>query len=106
MKKRLWILLPYILVLAVDFYLLPLLVRDTGTAMLFMLLVMPFTAFACALICSARHGFVWPLPVITAVLFAPSLFLYYNASAWVYIPTYAVVVLVGNMIGKAFHQKR
>ena len=36
---------PYLAVLAADFYLLPLLIRGTGSAMLFLLAVMPLAAF-------------------------------------------------------------
>ena len=39
---------PYLAVLAADFYLLPLLIRGTGSAMLFLLAVMPLAAFAAA----------------------------------------------------------
>ena len=45
MKKKLLTLLPYLAALAADFYLLPLLARDTGSAMLLMLIVMPLAAF-------------------------------------------------------------
>ena len=45
MKKRFLPLLPYLAVLTAVFYLLPLLMRDTGSAMFLMLCVMPLAAF-------------------------------------------------------------
>ena len=50
-------LLPYGLVLAADFYLLPLCMRNTGSAMLLLLCVMPLTAFAVGVLCGVRRGF-------------------------------------------------
>ena len=44
MRSKLLPLLPYVLALCVDFYLLPLLMRDTGAAMFLMLCVMPLAA--------------------------------------------------------------
>ena len=41
MQKKLTALLPYVVILGLDFYLLPLLAGDTGPAMLLMLCVMP-----------------------------------------------------------------
>jgi hypothetical protein len=41
-----------------------------------------------------------------AILFAPTIFIFYNTSAWVYIITYAIVALVGNGIGRIFYRKR
>ena len=85
MKRKLQTLLPYAAVLAADFYLLPLLAKDTG---------------------GVRQGFSL-LPAVTAlVLFAPTIFIHYNTTAWVYAPAYGVIVLIGNTIGRLFYQKR
>ncbi len=106
MKNRLTALAPYILALAVNFYLLPLLMRDTGTAMLLMLCVMPLAAFVTALACGMRRGFSPLLPAAAFVLFLPTIFIHYNSSAWVYAVAYAVVVLAGNGVGLIFYGKR
>lgn len=106
MKNRLTALAPYILALAVNFYLLPLLMRDTGTAMLLMLCVMPLAAFVTALACGMRRGFSPLLPAAAFVLFLPTIFIHYNSSAWVYAVAYAVIVLAGNGVGLIFYGKR
>ncbi len=106
MKEKLPVLAPYGAVLAADFYLLPLLMRDTGGAMLLMLAVMPLVALVTAVVCGLRHGFQPLLPLAAAVLFLPAVFLFYNPSAWVYAPFYGVVVLLGNLLGRAFSRKR
>jgi hypothetical protein len=106
MKAKLLNMLPYLLVLAVDFYLLPLLAQNTGAAMLLMLCVMPLVALVIGVAYGLRRGFSIWLAVIALLLFIPTIFIYYNASAWVYPLFYALLVLVGNLIGRLFYMKR
>lgn len=103
---KLRVLLPYLAVLAADFLLLPLLIRDTGTAMVLMLCVMPFIAFAAGVICGVRRGICPLLPAAAVVLFLPAIPLYYNLTAWVYAPAYGVAVLLGNCLGRVFYGRR
>lgn len=95
---------PYVAVLAADFYILPWLIRDTGGAMLLMLFVMPLIALACAVVYGARLGFDFILPVIAMILFAPTILIHYNSSAWPYIIVYGGIVLAGIGIGRIFHR--
>ena len=106
MKKRLAVLPPYLLVLAADFYLLPLLMRDTGGAMVIMLCVMPVIAFICGMIHGMRRGFCVLLPLVALVLFLPAVWIYYNVTAWVYAPAYGAVVLAGMGAGRLFYGRR
>lgn len=99
-------LLLYAIPLAADFYLLPLLIQDTGSAMLPLLVVMPLLTLITGLVYGLRHGFSFLPALLAGVLFLPSLFLYYNASAWVYAPLYALITLLGVGLGRLFHQKR
>ena len=106
MKKKIIPLIIYFVALAIDFYLIPLLIMDTGTAMLFMLCVIPFIAFICSMIYGVRCGLNILLPVLAAIIFTPTLFIFYNSSAWVYIPAYAIITLIGNCVGRIFYKKR
>lgn len=106
MREKLRGLTPYLAALGLDFYLLPVLIRDTGLAMLLMLCVMPLVAFGVGLVYGLRRGFGLWLPVLAALTFVPAIFIYYNASAWVYAPAYGVIVLAGNLIGRIFYGKR
>ena len=100
MKKRLIALAPYFIALGLNFYLLPLLMRDTGTAMVLM------AAFVTAVDCGVRRGFTPLLPLGAAVLFLPTVFIHYNATAWVYSAAYGIVVLAGVGLGGLFYRKR
>lgn len=99
-------MLPYLIILGLDFYLLPFLMRNTGAAMLIMLCIMPLLAFVTALVYGVRQGFNFWLPLAALLLFVPTIFIHYNASAWVYAPVYAVIVLLGNALGRAFWGKK
>ena len=105
MKKKFFGLIPYAAVLALNYYVVPLLIRDTGSAIFVLLMGIPLITFLCAVGYGARRGFDGLLPVAAAVLFVPTLFLYYNASAWIYTVVYAAVALAGNGIGRIFYKK-
>ena len=75
MQKKLTALLPYVVILGLDFYLLPLLAGDTGPAMLLMLCVMPLAALISALVCGMRTGFGLILPAAALLLFIPTIFI-------------------------------
>lgn len=106
MKKKIIPYVIYAVVLALAFYLLPLLIQDTGSAMFVLLLVAPALTFIASLIFGVRQGFSVILPLLVAVLFVPTLFIFYNESAWVYIIAYAVVALIGNAIGRIFYKQK
>ena len=93
---------PYLIVNVVAFYLFPIIIKDTGSAMIIMLAGIPLICLATAIVFGVKNSFQWLYPVIVALLFAPTIFIFYNSTAWVYIIAYGVVALVGNFIGKLF----
>lgn len=104
MKKKCCTIIAYLIVLAVIDYVFPLLIRDTGSGMFLMLLVMPLLTLLNAVIYGIMQGFHPWIAVITAIFFVPAIFLFYNTSAWIYIVIYAVIALAGNGLGSAFHK--
>jgi len=102
-------LTPRILILIgtiVLFYALPFFTQDTGMAMSMLLGIMPLTVFVLAVVHGAyyKNSFFYVLAV--GVLFLPTLWIYYNESAWVYIPGYMGIALLGWLMGKFFLAKR
>ena len=73
--------------------------------MLMMLIIMPVLTFVCTVIYGMRHGFDFILPILAIILFTPTIFIFYNLSAWIYIVIYAVIAFIGNGIGKIFYKK-
>ena len=99
----------YVVLLLVDFYLLPLLIRntgDTGAGIFLLLIMMPSLVFLGAVIYGLRCGLHWFLPLAAAVLFLPSIFLFYNESAWIYSVIYGAIAAAGNGVGRIFYHKR
>ncbi len=95
-------MLPYLIINIIAFYLMPIIIKDTGTAMGVMLILLPLICFITSLIYGIKHSFNIIYPIIVALLFAPTIFIYYNSTASVYIVGYGIISLVGNFIGKIF----
>lgn len=95
-------MLPYLIVIILDFYLLPLLIKDTGTAMLTLLVAVPLICGVCAVFYGARNGFNLLFCTLVMILYLPTIFIFYNSSAWVYIIGYGIVAIVGNAVGMLF----
>ena len=92
--------------LLLSYYVLPFLGQDTGSFMLLLLIVLPAATFLAALHDGNRHGFRLQIPLLAGILFTPTVFLYYNSSAWVYIPAYSLMALAGSLLGRAMHNRR
>ena len=102
MKKS----LPYVLLLLLDFYLLPVWIRDTGSAILMLLCIIPIGCFIGSVLYGFRRGIGLYYPLLVAALFVPSLFLYYNISAWVYLVVYGILAFLGEALGSFLSAKR
>lgn len=97
---------PWLAVTVLAFYLLPLVIRDTGAGMLVLLAILPAVCFISGFVLGLRSGIKLPYVVLTGLLFVPTLWLYYNSSAWVYAPAYAVIALAGNGLGALLNRMR
>jgi hypothetical protein len=98
-------MLPYLAVILADFYLLPVLIRSFAAAILILLIAIPLICFVCSAVFGAKHSFhIW-YAVLVAALFVPSVFIFYNATAWPYAVGYGVAALAGNAIGSSFSKK-
>lgn len=98
-------MLPYLILVALTFYLLPLLIQDTGSAMLILLIGIPVICFIVSFIYGLKNSFHWLFPVLIMLLFAPSIVIFYNDSAMIYIPAYGVISLIGNFAGSLVHKR-
>jgi hypothetical protein len=92
-------MLPYLFVNAMAFYLLPIVIKDTGSAMAILLIVLPLICFVTALVYGAKNSFNLLYTIAVSLLFVPTIYIFFNPTAWVYIVAYGVIVLAGNYIG-------
>ena len=94
--KKNWI--NYFIIL-IAFYIVPMLIKDTGSGM-FILLIVCLITLITSLIYGLRNTVDFIYPLIVAILFIPTLFIYYNISAWVYIIAYSLIAFIGELLGK------
>ena len=91
----------YSTILIIVFYLLPLLFKG-GIAFLFLL--NPLTVLICSIVFGKDNKLYFILPIISALLFLPSIFIFYNESAWIYGLFYAIISLIGSFIGNKLNK--
>ena len=75
---------------------------DTGSAMIVLLAILPMFCLFVAVIYVSLNLFhiVYPL------LVAPTIWIFFNESARVYIPAYRTITLIGNLIGADIYKSR
>ena len=100
--KKNWI---YYFIILIAFYIVPMLIKDTGSGMFILLIVIPLITLITSLIYGLINTVDFIYPLIVAILFIPTLFIYYNISAWVYIIAYSLIALIGELLGKTLQRK-
>lgn len=81
------------------FYLLTLLMKDTGSAMFILLFAIPVITFVNAIICGKKNSFDILYPILVMVIFVPYVLIYMNESATIYIFIYGAISLMGLIVG-------
>lgn len=105
MSRNLKAMAPYLSIWLITFYLLPLLIKDTGSAMFMLLLVTPFIFLISGFFLGNRHGFRWFDPVILFFLGIPTLWIYYNESALIYFLIDPLLLMLGSYLGSLRRKK-
>ena len=81
------------------FYLLTLLMKDTGSAMFILLFAIPVITFVNAILCGRKNSFDLLYPLLVMVIFVPYVIMYMNESATIYIFIYGAISLIGCFVG-------
>lgn len=100
--KKNWI---FYFIILIAFYLVPMLIKDTGSGMIILLVVIPLITFITSLMYGLKNTFDFFYPLLVAILFIPTLFIYYNTSAWIYIIAYSMIAVIGELLGKTLQKK-
>lgn len=90
---------PYLLVVIFAFYLLPFLIKDTGSGLFVLLILIPALCLTTSMIYGVKNPFHWRYPLMIMGLFIPTLFIFYNTSAAIYIPIYGMISFAGSFLG-------
>ena len=89
----------YLMVIMLAFYVLPVLINDTGTGIFFLLILTPIICFVTSIIYGIRHSFNLIFLLLIMALFIPTIFIFYNESAAVYVLIYGINAVIGNLLG-------
>ena len=89
----------YLIVIILAFYVLPAFINDTGSGIFFLLILIPIICFLTSLIYGIRHSFNLIFLLINMALFIPTIFIFYNESAAVYVLIYGIIATIGNLLG-------
>lgn len=99
-------MLPYLLAMIFVFYILPFLIIDTGSGMFILLIGIPMICYIASMIYGIKNSFNLLYPLFIMLLFAPSIFIFYNDSATIYIVIYGSISLIGNFIGSLIRKRK
>ena len=87
----------YLLIIALTFY--GLLLIDRESEMLILWILFPLVCFLSAIIYGIKYLFSLMYSILVMVLFIPTIFIFYNETASIYIGVYGIISLVGNLLG-------
>lgn len=91
----------FYLVIFITFYLLPALFLDSekDKYITLLLLLFPIVTLLISMIYGKNNGIKWYFSFILAIIFIPTIFIYYNTSALVYSLFYLIISLLGQILG-------
>ena len=89
----------YLIVITLAFYVLPAFINDTGTGIFFLIILTPIICFITSIIYGIRHSFNLIFLLLIMALFVPTIFIFYNESAAVYVLIYGIIAAIGNLLG-------
>lgn len=91
---------------ALAFYLLPLISNDSAYSVAVLTVIVPAVAAVTSLLFGIRHGRELTVAAAIILMLSPSIFMYYDSSACVYIIAYGVLSVVFSRIGAGFHREK
>lgn len=98
-------MLPYLLIMIGIFYISPMLIIDTGSGMFILLVLVPLACLLTSLAYGFKNSFTLTFPILVMLIFIPSIFIFYNDSAIVYVFAYGAISLVGSFLGASLSGK-
>ena len=105
-------MLPYIFTFVALFYAVPIVARldvqlaQTGLLFYMLYIFNPALSFGLNIMYAMKHGFIWYFPLFAGALFIPSIFIYYNQTAVIYIFAYIVLAYIGAAAGYSIFRGR
>ena len=95
-------LFPFLFIIVLAFYGLPFIDQESG--MLTLLILFPLVCLLVALVYGLKYSFSLLYSILVMALFIPTIFIFYNETANIYVGIYGVFSLVGNLLGSFFRK--
>ncbi|NBK97123.1 MAG: hypothetical protein EOM50_03740 [Erysipelotrichia bacterium] len=89
----------YTFIILLLFLLLASFIKDTGSAMVVLILLMPMSIMLIIFLYGSIEGFDYMLPLLTMFVFLVIVYGFFNTSALVYVLPYGLLSLVTNFAG-------
>lgn len=109
MKKNLPLLLPvlpYLVMTAVIFFVVPMLEPNSNYFQFFMLLIIPGYCLIAGFVYGLKNGIVWFYPLFISIIFLPLVFSTINMKVVIYGCIYGCVSFAGMFLGNFFKKKK
>ncbi len=94
----------FILAVILTFYAVPPFIY-LSNPMGLMLMIIPSMLFGVSVFYGVVNTLEWFFPVIVAILFLPSVYIFYNETAGMYFAIYGLISAFGVYIGSLFNKK-
>ena len=52
-----------------------------------------------------KHGGDWLICLVLTAVFLPSIYMYFNATVWIYVPIYLIMSFIGLFVGFVFKNR-
>lgn len=92
----------YTLLLLFSYVLLGILIKDTGSGMVVLLILMPSLTLLASFFYGCKKGFDYMVPILTMLVFIPIIYGFLNSSALIYMLVYGIISLLANFTGTIF----
>lgn len=92
----------YTLLLLFAYVLLGVLIDNTGSGMVILLVLMPLLTLLVSFFYGCKKGFDYMIPILTMLAFVPILYGFLNSSALIYLLVYGIISLLANYAGGLF----
>lgn len=92
-------------ILALAYYILPMAIADTGSAMFMMLGALPILTLVASYCYGVSKHHTWIFPFLVMGLFIPVIYIYLNSTAFVYIFIYGALSCIGYGVAQLFTKK-
>ena len=94
----------YLLAGLIAFNGLPYLIKNTGGAMLMLMIILPLFVFISSLIYGYNNKDFWYIALLIPLTFITSVLIFYGVDILIYLLIYLILSFVGGFIGKRYEK--